>query len=68
MLEEMQREIDEMRDERKKFQNNIKEMEDKYNQSIRNTVDILRSIGLPDEKIISRLCTQYQFEETQARQ
>ncbi len=46
----------------------IDEMNTKYHQSIKNTVEILRNVGLPDSEIIDKLCGQYQFSEKMAKE
>ena len=60
MFEEMQRETEKMQD-------TLHRIESKYSQSLKNTVNILRDIGLSDAEILDKLCVQYQLEENQAR-
>ena len=70
--EKIQKENKAMHQENQKIhQENEKlrrEMENQYHQSFINMVAILRSVGLSDEDIVSRLCAQYQLNETQAKE
>lgn len=45
----------------------LNEMNTKYKQSIKNTIKILRDMGLPEQEIVGKLCAAYQFDEKQAR-
>ena len=56
---EMQKDLDEA-------QNNLNRMNDKYDRSVRNGVELMRSLGMSDQEIVSRLCEQYQLTEVQA--
>jgi len=47
-------------------QNNLNRMNDKYEQSVRNGVELMRSLGMSDQEIVSRLCDQYHLTEIQA--
>ena len=49
------------------MQDTVHRIESKYSQSLKNTVNILRDIGLSDAEILDKLCAQYQLEENQAR-
>jgi len=59
MFDEMQKDLDET-------QNNLNRMNDKYEQSVRNGVELMRSLGMSDQEIVSRLCDQYHLTEIQA--
>ena len=56
---EMQKDLDEA-------QNNLNRMNDKYDRSVRNGVERMRSLRMSDQEIVSRLCEQYQLTEIQA--
>ena len=59
MFDEMQKDLDEA-------QNNLNRMNAKYDRSVRNGVELMRSLGMSDQEIVSRLCEQYQLTEIQA--
>ena len=59
MFDKMQKDLDEA-------QNNLNRMNDKYDRSVRNGVELMRSLGMSDQEIVSRLCEQYQMTEVQA--
>ena len=44
-----------------------KEQEKMYIQGIRNMIDILRSLDMPEQEIILRVRNKYQISEEQAR-
>lgn len=45
-----------------------KKMAMEYSQSIRNAVEIMRSLNLGDQEIVGKLCGQYHFNEKQAEE
>ena len=49
-------------------QNDLDRMGEKYIQSVRNAVEIMRSMGLGEQEIMGRLCGQYQLGEGQAKE
>ena len=49
-----------------KTQNNLNRMNAKYDRSVRNGVELMRSLGMSDQEIVSRLSEQYQLTEVQA--
>ena len=65
--EQMQKEKEDILRETEKMQDTVHRIESKYSQSLKNTVNILRDIGLSDAEILDKLCAQYQLEENQAR-
>ncbi len=50
------------------MQNEINEMHEKYTESLKNTIAILRSLNLPESEIITKICDQYHMSEEQIRQ
>ncbi|GFI48569.1 hypothetical protein IMSAGC019_03906 [Lachnospiraceae bacterium] len=48
--------------------NDLDRMGEKYIQSVRNAVEIMRSMGLGEQEIMGRLCGQYQLGEGQAKE
>ena len=62
--EQIQRDNKEIQRKNEQIQ---KELNELHQQSLRNTVSILRDVGLSDEEIITRLCTQYRLEEEQVK-
>ena len=65
--EQIQKEKEDILRKTEKMQDTVHRIESKYSQSLKNTVNILRDIGLSDEEILDKLCVQYQLEENQAR-
>ena len=45
----------------------LNEMSVKYEQSVKNTVTVLRDTGLSEQEIVDKICVLYQFDEKQAR-
>lgn len=45
----------------------LNEMSVKYEQSVKNTVTVLRDTGLSEQEIMDKICVLYQFDEKQAR-
>lgn len=75
MFEEAQREKERIQGNLKETQSNLEtaqknlcEMENKYRQSLKSTVNLLRDIGLAEDEIVTRLCKQYQLTESQAKE
>lgn len=68
MFEEMQKELTEMQSNLAETQSSLAEMTDKYDQSVKGTVKILRDMGLADQEIMSKLCEQYQFTQEQVKE
>ena len=66
MFDEMQKDLDEAQNNLDEAQNNLNRMNDKYDRSVRNGVELMRSLGMSDQEIVSRLCEQYQLTEIQA--
>ncbi len=66
-LAETQNSLEEAQNNLEETQNNLAEMNEKYDQSIRNTVEILRDMGLHDQEIISKLSVKYQLAENQIK-
>ena len=66
-LAETQNNLEEAQNNLEETQNNLDEMNEKYDQSIRNTVEILRDMGLHDQEIISKLSVKYQLAENQIK-
>ena len=71
MIDEMQNTIDAQKDELDKKDLTIEELHRKsdemHDQSIVSTINILRSLNIPDEEIISRVCEQYQLSREQVK-
>ena len=77
MIDEMQDTIDAQKDELEKRQaamNVQKSKLDKQNQTIGElrkalggTVSILRSLNIPEQEIVTRICEQYQIDEAQVK-
>lgn len=61
MMDEMQGTIDNM-------QNTIDGMQEKYTQALKSTVNMLRKLKIPETEIITRICEEFQMEETQVQQ
>lgn len=58
---EMQNTIDGM-------QGTIDGMQEKYTQALKSTVNMLRKLKIPETEIITRICEEFQMEETQVQQ
>ena len=78
MIDEMQDTIDAQKDELSKQKDELntqnqtiaklqRENEKVYDQSISSTVSILRSLNIPEQEIITRICEQYEINEEQMR-
>lgn len=65
---EMEGTINKQTDELEKKQAVIDEMHEKYAIAIKNTVNILRGLRLPEPEIVDRLCDQFQMTEAQLQQ
>lgn len=65
--ENIQRTLMEVQEEAEKTKDNLQKAENKYTQSLTNTVNILRDIGLSDAEILNKLCTHYQLDERRAK-
>lgn len=65
---EMEGTINKQTDELEKKQAVIDEMHEKYAIAIKNTVNILRGLRLPEPEIVDRLCEQFQMTEAQLQQ
>ena len=61
MMDEMQGTIDNM-------QNTIDGIQEKYTQALKSTVNMLRKLKIPETEIITRICEEFQMEETQVQQ
>ncbi|MBD5506931.1 MAG: hypothetical protein HDR05_02450 [Lachnospiraceae bacterium] len=59
--------IDEMQDTIDAQNQTIEELQRKSDQSISSTVSILRSLNIPEQEIITRICEQYEINEEQMR-
>lgn len=75
MIDVMQNELDQARNDLQEAkdslaikQNDLDRMGEKYIQSVRNAVEIMRSMGLGEQEIMGRLCGQYQLGEGQAKE
>ena len=64
MIDEMQDTIDAQNQTIEELQ---RENEKVYDQSISSTVSILRSLNIPEQEIITRVCEQYEINEEQMR-
>lgn len=64
MIDEMQDTIDAQKNELDKKDQTIEEL---HRNSIVNTINILQSLNIPKQEIISRICEQYQIDEEQVR-
>lgn len=79
MMDEMQNEMDSMRNKMNGMRNEIdglqgtvrqqadelKEINEKH---IKTTINLLRGLNLPDSEIITRICNEFQIQDTQVRQ
>jgi hypothetical protein len=43
-------------------------MKERYDESLRNAIALLRSLEIPDSEIVVRICEQYQMDESQLQQ
>ncbi len=71
MIDEMQDTIDAQKDELGKQQDTIDKqnqaIEELHRNSIVSTINILRSLNIPEVEIVTRICEQYQIDEEQVR-
>ena len=71
MIDEMQDTIDAQKDELVRKDQTIEELHRKndemYDQSIVSTINILRSLSIPEQEIVTRICEQYQIAEEQVK-
>ncbi len=71
MIDEMQDTIDAQKDELNKQQDTIDKqnqaIEELHRNSIVSTINILRSLNIPEVEIVTRICEQYQIDEEQVR-
>ena len=71
MIDEMQDTIDAQKDELDKKTQTIEELHRKndemHDQSIVSTINLLRSLDTPDERIISLVCEQHQLSREQVK-
>ena len=70
MIDEMQDTIDAQRDELKKQNQTIKELQElreEHEKILGGAVSILRSLSIPEHEIIAKICDQYQIDEEQMR-
>lgn len=78
MIDEMQDTIDAQKDEIDKQKDELnkqkeelnkrdRELQEEHEKSLGGAVSILRSLGIPEREIITRICEQYQIGEEQAR-
>ena len=69
MMDEMQNEIDEQKHTIEAQKHTIERIQQKYNddlaESLKNTIDILRSLELSEEEIITRICDKYHMQAEQ---
>lgn len=59
--------IDTQRDELDEQNRTIKELQEEYEKSLGGMINILRSLGIPEQEIIAQICEQYQIDEEQVR-
>ena len=67
MIDEMQDTIDAQRDELNERNRTITELREEHEKTLCGTVNILRSLSIPEHEIITRICDQYQISEEQVR-
>ena len=66
-LDKKQDTIETQRDELNRKNQTIEELNKMYDQGIVSTISILRSLNIPEQEIVTRICEQYQIDEAQVR-
>ena len=67
MIDEMQDTIDAQKDTIEVQNQTIMGLQEEHDKMLRGTIDILRSLNMPEEEIITKICEQYQIDEEQVR-
>ena len=67
-IDNMQTTIDGMQGTINGMQGTIDGIQEKYTQALKSTVNMLRKLKIPETEIITRICEEFQMEETQVQQ
>ena len=67
-LDQQQSKLDQQQYTIDKQQYTIDQMKERYDESLRNAIALLRSLEIPDSEIVVRICEQYQMDESQLQQ
>ena len=65
MMDEMQNEINGLQGTVRQQADELKEINEKH---IKTTINLLRGLNLPEPEIITRICNEFQMQDTQVRQ